>query len=46
MFNRASDKTIVEADVLLELLIISVNQSRELYYFKALDLYYLNAANR
>jgi hypothetical protein len=46
LFDRATGKTIVEADRLSGLLVISVNQSGELYYFEALDLYYIDIVNR
>ena len=45
LFDGAIGKTIVEADGSLGLLVILVGMSGELDYFKALDLYYVDAAN-
>jgi len=46
LFDGTTGKTIVEADGSSGLPIISVNQSGELNHFEALDLYYIDAANR
>ena len=46
LFDGATGKTIVEADTSSGLLVISIGQSGELDYFEALDLYYVDAANR
>jgi len=46
LFDGATGKTIVEADASSGLPVISVGQSGELNHFEALDLYYIDAANR
>jgi hypothetical protein len=46
LFDGTTGKTIVEADGSSGLPIISVSQSGELNHFEALDLYYIDAANR
>jgi hypothetical protein len=46
LFDKATGKTIVEINALSELPVISVNQSEEFHYFEALNLYYLDTANR
>jgi Reverse transcriptase (RNA-dependent DNA polymerase)/Integrase core domain len=46
LFEGTTGKTIVEADGSSGLPIISVSQSGELNHFEALDLYYIDAANR
>src|SRR5438045_7253577 len=46
LFDGATGKTIVEADALSGLPVISIGQSGELDHFEALDLYYVDAANR
>jgi hypothetical protein len=46
LFDEVTGKTIVEINILLRLLIISINQSEELHYFEVLNLYYLNTVNR
>ena len=46
LFDGATGKTIVEADASSGLPVISIGQSGELDHFEALDLYYVDAANR
>lgn len=46
LFDGTTGRTIVEADASSGLPIISVSQSGELNHFEALDLYYIDAANR
>src|SRR5436305_9509449 len=46
LFDRVIGKTIVEANASSGLPVISIDQSGELDYFEALDLYYMDAANR
>jgi hypothetical protein len=46
LFDGTTGKTIVEADGSTGLPIISVDRSGELHHFKALELYYIDAANR
>jgi hypothetical protein len=46
LFDGTTGRTIVEADASSGLPIISVGQTGELNHFEALDLYYIDAANR
>ena len=46
LFEGTTGKTIVEADGSSGLPIVSISQSGELNHFEALDLYYIDAANR